>query len=217
MNRYALRILSQKSIFLLFEQGKFDYSYQILFWINLNAIVNYYFDNIYFFKLFCKKSKCCQEDSKILDQYVYSAFISNIGMMLYVSCWMAQYCYQAKSYKIADLTGMDHYQTWVIMNIAGASCLLLGLLISLAKIAIDQAALGYGSLGVSLIGWILITIGMGIGSDTTEFKNTSLDYNIPVSNWFAMTGICFQISFNGYEHSIQEDDSTGQTSKQVEI
>ncbi|CAD8104420.1 unnamed protein product [Paramecium sonneborni] len=138
-------------------------------------------------------------------------------MILYISCWMAQYCYQAKAYDIGNLSGMDHYQTWVILNIAGASCLLLGLLISLAKIAIDQAALGYGSLGISLVGWIIITVGMGIGSDTDQFKNTSLDYNIPVSNWFAITGICFQTAFNGYEHSIQEDDSTGQTSKQVEI
>ncbi|CAD8193443.1 unnamed protein product [Paramecium pentaurelia] len=170
--------------------------------------MNKYFDIIYFFQIIL------QEEQMLPRGY---AFISNIGMILYVSCWMAQYCYQAKSYNIADLTGMDHYQTWVIMNIAGASCLLLGLLISLAKIAIDQAALGYGSLGISLIGWILITIGMGIGSDTAQFKDTSLDYNIPVSNWFAVTGICFQIAFNGYEHSIQEDDSTGQTSKQVEI
>lgn len=42
------------------------------------------------------------------------------------------------------------------------------MLISLAKIAIDNAALGYGSLGINLIGWLLITIGMGIGSDTSE-------------------------------------------------
>jgi hypothetical protein len=32
---------------------------------------------------------------------------------------------------------MDKYHTWVILNISGGSCLLLGLLISMAKIAID--------------------------------------------------------------------------------
>ena len=81
---------------------------------------------------------------------------------------MAQYCYQAQSFNIGDIKSMSDYQTWVVLNISGASCLLLGQLISLAKIAIDQAALGYGALGINLIGWVLITIGMGIGSNTDE-------------------------------------------------
>ncbi|CAD8126814.1 unnamed protein product [Paramecium sonneborni] len=100
---------------------------------------------------------------------------------------------------------MDHYQIWVILNIIGASALILLLLYSLIDIAIDQGQLKYGSLKITFLAWVIITVGMIVGSDTAQFKEASLDYNIPVSNWFAITGICFQIAFNGFENAIQDD------------
>ncbi|CAD8199136.1 unnamed protein product [Paramecium octaurelia] len=135
------------------------------------------------------------------------AFLSNISMCLYISCWISQYCFQVQQINLnTDNFKLDDYSTYLALTIGGGSLFILSFLFGLFRACILHTSVFWGQLCCLTFGQTLITIGMGFGQTSKDvYGQIDFTFNYPVAEFIGICGIFVQALHNCYEHSLDED------------